>query len=578
MAATLEQQLDRAQKRQKLEQAKTAAEHARLQRDVLRARARRLATYDGAKKDRRDRDWKGVSKSADAAIIPDLPTINGRARAAVNDTAYGKSITRSEERNIVGRGITPSSSARFGNGNLRLAFNEQANALFMEWANNPKMCDVEGVKTLWDFQRMAVTERKTVGGFMVMIHETGENGPDQVPLRLQAIEVEQLDMTLTRERSTNNQVRGGIEVDGFNRPVAYHIYEHTPEDYLPFSLTGSRKSRRIPAERIIHWYKQSRAGQTRGVTEFHAVLRKLRNLDEFEELEIWNARMESCAAMGIERPAPADGGESIGAGLIPGGTDDEQDSDGNREVVWEPGMVFEGLPGEEIKFYKPNRPGGNFVPFVEAVAQAIGAGVGTSFEQVTRNFHRGNFSSQRQTLLEDRREWLPVIEDMILKILKPVRDIFVRLAVLNGLIDAPGADRFFQNRRLLCACDWQGDGWEWVDPAKQAAAAKIMLDMRLDTRDRILNERGRDLRDTARQIADEREMFGDLGITLPEDKEPSARNPVNPNEPKTRVNPKRPEREGATQQSAGGDAIDWLMDGLYMHALDGDTQLVEAMN
>lgn len=531
--ASLARQLEIATQRQQIEQARAAADFARLQRRVIKARGKRLATYDGAKRDRRDKDWKGVNKSADAAILPDLATLNGRARQAVRDTAYGKSIIRSGKRNVVGRGITPSGSARFGNGRLRLAFNDQANSLFVEWANDPGMCDVEGVKTLWDFQRMLVGERTEVGGMLVVIHDA-DNGLDQVPMRLQAVDVEQLDTTQIRNRETNNQIRGGVEVDGFNRPVAYWLYKHTPDDILPYTLKGSHQSIRLPAERVIHWYIQNRAGQTRGVTDLHPVLRKLRNLDEFEEIELWNARMESCAAIGINRPAPPDGSDNIGAGLIPGSADDsdELDDAGNREVIWQPGMIFEGLPGEQLTFYKPNRPGDSYAPFVEAVAQAIGAGAGVSYEQVTRNFHRGNFSSQRQTLLEDRREWLPQIEDMIVKVLKPIRDQFIVLAVMRNLLTAPGADRFFQNRRLLLACDWQGDGWEWIDPAKQAAAAKIMLDMRLDTRDRILNERGRDLRATAQQIADERELFDSMGISLPEDAPGGS--PVNPNEPQPR--------------------------------------------
>jgi capsid protein len=117
----------------------------------------------------------------------------------------------------------------------------------------------------------------------------------------------------------------------------------------------------------------------------------------------------------------------------------------------------------------------------------------------------------------------------------------ISLAVLDGTVDLD-APTFFQNRDLMLEAEWQPDGWEWIDPAKEAAAAKIKLEQRLDTRRRILNERGRSVRDVARQLADERELFEEeFGLALPENATPAPGG--NPGEP-------RPQGEDAPPEAA----------------------------
>lgn len=524
-AATATDRAARAEATLRLEEARLKTEQARLMRSVVKNRRRALASYDAAKRDRRDKGWRPTSKSADAAIIPDLPTLIARSRAMCRDNPHARSVVRSFGRNVIGKGITPAAAARFKTGRDRTAFNGDADALFFRWANDRKLCDVEGAKSFWQIQRMAIEHLVEVGEFLIILR-SADNGPGMVPMRLQAVEAEQLDLEPSRNRDNGNTIRGGVEIDRDGRAVAYHIHDRTPEDLQPVPMRRDR-SVRVPAERVLHLFVQDRPGQTRGVTWLASVLRKLRDAGEYDGLELWTARMQACIGIGIERPGGADGNAPIG--LPPGAGEDELAPDGSREVNWEPGMFFESEPGEKVHFFTPNRPSGQYDPFMKAQIRAIAAGVGLSYEQVARDFSQGNFSSQRQALLEDRREWEPLQELVMHVICQPVWDRFLRLGVMSGVLTAPS---FFQNAHDFCVCEWQPHAWEWIDPAKQAAAAKIMLDEFLTTRRRLLNSQGQSLRETFQQRADENSLADELDLVLPENKAGGPK--VDPAEPRPR--------------------------------------------
>lgn len=534
---SLAAQVERAELRLRLEKAKRETEQARLTRAAAASRRKMLATYDGAKRDRRDRDWMAKSLSADAAYLPDQATLVNRSRAMVRDYPHGTSVVEAYDRNVVGRGIMPASAARFLNGNEKRTFNDAADRLFFAWADNPLTCDIEGKRTFWDFQAWAVTEWVTAGeAFLVFVG--ADNGPSLPPMQLQGIESEQLDCTRLRNQENGNEIRNGVEINQYGRPVAYWIFQQPPND-LGLRATVPT-STRIPADRVIHFYTPTRVRQTRGVTRLHAVLRKLRDLGEYDSLELWMARMQACVGMGIEMPSSGSGSDVPPIGLMDGEGGDEQDDAGNREINWHPGMVFVGKAGEKLVPFTPNRPGGQYDPFTKAQLRAVGAGSGLSYEQVARDFTNGSYSSQRQSLLEDRRGWTPLQQRMILTLCAPVRNEFLTVAVLAGLLQAP---QFFQHRSEMLDCEWYPDGWGAIDEAKHAAAAKIGLEQRITTRTRILTEQGLVFRSTMRQLGDERDMAAEVGITFPEDRGPT---PINPAEPRPSGVSRDAQGEGTT--------------------------------
>jgi len=92
----------------------------------------------------------------------------------------------------------------------------------------------------------------------VMIHNQGIN--DRVRTGIRLIEAEQL--CAPWSASYKDALSDGIRFDRFGNPVAYNILRHHPGDYGSWDTD---KSDTISAEFFLHWFREDRPGQVRGV-------------------------------------------------------------------------------------------------------------------------------------------------------------------------------------------------------------------------------------------------------------------------------------------------------------------------
>jgi capsid protein len=81
--------------------------------------------------------------------------------------------------------------------------------------------------------------------------------------------------------------------------------------------------------------------------------------------------------------------------------------------------------------------------------------------------------------------------------------------VLAGAIDLPG---YATERRQYLACDWLPTKWDWIDPAKDAAAEILQIEAGLKSRTQAIAERGYDAEQVDREIAAERKREAELGL------------------------------------------------------------------
>lgn len=492
-------------------EARARIANARLQARIARARGAALATYRAAEKNRLNRDWNPKNVSADLAILPDKLTIDSRARQMVRDDAYACSIKRSFVRNVVGKGINPSPAARDPkSGDALEDFNKAMADAWWDWASRPELVELEGRRNFCGVLRWACGEFIEVGEAFV-VRSYREN-PKGVGLSLQGFESEQLDRYKTShtEGTVTREVRGGIEVDEYGRAVAYHVYRRHPNDAVGMARPSPllMQSERIPADRVCHVYDPERARQTRGVSRLSPILERLRNIDQYDYSQRVAARAE--ANVGFAITSPVDDSNTIG---MEGASDeDTTDSNGNDLINSQPCMVARLNPGEEIQPFTPTRPGSVYDPFMRANLRAASAGVGLSYEQVARDFTNGSYSSQRQAMLEDRREFEPIIELLVTLLAQPVYEEFVQWAIAEGRVQAPG---YWRNPRVYDYAEWRGQGWMWISPKDQAYQAEMELKLGLRTKRDILLEMGQDWREVARQRAEEVAFEKSVGAPTP---------------------------------------------------------------
>jgi lambda family phage portal protein len=483
--------------------AKAEFERAMWQLAARQAKAQ-LATHAAAQRGRKQRDWKAPVTSADLAILPDMATLNARARQLVRDSWIARAAVRARSRNVVGRGVIPVPSAVDAAGSELEEFNRATDRRFWEWASNPAECDVEGRRTFWMFQNIAAEEKFTVGEHFIVwsVDTQSEYG-----LRLQGFEPEQLDDTM--QSFEGREVRNGIELDDQHRAVAFHFYERTPNDFLGRNKTDSI---RIEADRVIHYFRPERPGQTHGVTELAPVMQDVRDFTAMKDAMLFRARMEACIGFIVKKQLPTFGtGAPAGIGpLSPG--DSSTTASGMRAFDMVPGMTPELAPGEEIEPFIPSSPGTMYGPFTETTVRGIGAGIGLSHGALFRKSD-SNYSAARQDMLEDERELGPEQDWFIDCIVKPIYELFVRVQVSIGKLPISFQLFNFEPWRYLEA-EYVTPGRPWIDPEREANAAEKLLALKLTTRSEIRAGMGGRLSKTFEQLANENALAAKHGLNL----------------------------------------------------------------
>lgn len=489
--------------------------------------------YYAARRDRTTHDWNMPQLSADQLLQSDRLMLNARSRQTIRDNPYADSISQAHRRNL--GYITPRAAARDAKtGKPLTEFNKALDRWWYLWARRARFCDVEGRKPFGEMQGLAAEEFCAVGESMAILSYVRR--PEMVGLQVQLIEPEQLAIERDRWALTGNDIRGGIEIDERGAAVAYHI--HTGRHPLE---GATLEPQRVPADRVIHLMRQRRVRQTHGVTRLASSLGRLRDLGKYDEAELIAAWMEACQGL-IDKTEEEDGEDDLGFTGATDGTEsmepgNESPQGKREEVVFEPGMIAKG----NYEPFAPQHPGKQYEGFTKTQLRAAAAGAGFGYSTVTRDYSQGSYSSQRQEMTEEQKEVDPLQELVINAGLgQPVWDQFVFFAVLEGRLPIT-MEEFAADPWTYTEADWQAPARPPIDPAREAAAAKIYLDYRLDNRRNQLNVAGKDWRENFDQIEEEREYAAARGVTLPED---ALGGPA--------VSPSEPKVHGSGEEGIGG--------------------------
>lgn len=467
--------------------------------DVNNAVKRAVRAYGGAQFNRLTADWFAQSTSQDSEVLTSLRALRNRTRQLVRDNDYAKNAVRTVQNNVVGRGIglEPRVLMQRG-GKLNTATNQAIKDAWAAWGKKLN-CDVAGKLSFTQMQRIII--RAVMESGEVFVRKVPQKfGKSRVPFALEIIEADQLIDDYSGHTDSGNIIKMGVELDKWSRPVAYWFYPHHPGDYT-FQAVQPSKYMRIPADEILHLGITDRPGQTRFVPWFHTALKRLHNLGGFEEAEIVAARA-SAAIMGfIESP---DGDLAADA-----------TEDGQAVTDLEPGQIKALMPGESFKGFNPSRPGTTFDPFVRAMIRGVCAGIGASYESVSKDYSQSNYSSSRLALLDDRDNWTILQDWMIEDFLQPVFEEWLMYAELAGVVTLAGYATnpdAFNN-----AIRWKPRGWQWVDPLKEVTAAKLAVRSGFRTLGDIVSEGGEDLDDVLNARQAELQTLKDKGIVTDTD-------------------------------------------------------------
>ncbi len=474
-----------------------------LKKQLKDAKTRNLRlkrAYDAAQNTRLTSDWLRPASSADTEVKNSLKVVRNSARELIRNSDHARAGLRAIRNNVVGTGIKNQAQVKMKRAD-RLAeeYNQDIELKFKRWSK-AKHCHVGGRLSWGDIQGLALTAMLESGECFIRLVRQSFGG-SRIPLGLEIIEADLLDDGYNDKQINGNEVRMGIEVNKWQRPVAYHFFDYHPGDYQFAANPQKLKKRiRIPAEDVIHLYIVDRPGQTRGMSAFASAITRLHNLSGYEESEIVAARATASMMGFVKTP------------------DQELFEDGvqSQEAVldFSPGSIRRLAPGEDLQFFSPNRPDDSFTPFVQQMLRAVAAGLGCSYTQVSSDFSQSNYSSSRLELLETRAHYRTLQKYMIETLCEEVYSKWMEMAVMSGELDLPNYDA---DPERYEECKWIPPSAQFVDPQKEAAAYKSLVRSGVMTLSQVVALHGGDFDEQMRQRKHEIDVLKELGIVLDTD-------------------------------------------------------------
>ncbi|UQR67355.1 phage portal protein [Bradyrhizobium sp. C-145] len=291
-------------------------------------------------------------------------------------------------------------------------------------------------------------------------------------LRLQVLNNEQLDRSISRDLENGGRIIAGVELDAADNVVAYHILP----DAMDQAFTTIAPARRIPADDIIHFFEQKVAGQRRGISELSPVLTRLHELEKLSDALL--ARASTAALFG--------GFITDASGTAFG---DASAKPPEADLSLEPGALRVLPVGTDIRF--PTMPDNADAPgLLKSMQRDICAGVGIPYTLATGDLSDTNYSSGKLGMEAFKRRIKATRASLLIPlVIEPLYRRWALLRLLNGQAVSVGSATFLF------------PDWASIEPKKEAEADVILLNAGLRSRAEIISARGRDIQDVDAEIA-----------------------------------------------------------------------------
>jgi lambda family phage portal protein len=442
-----------------------------------------------------------LNASADSELSTSLTALRTRSRKLMRDAPYAKRARTIVVNNVIGSGVGMQAQVKNSRGELHERINADIEEQWRQWSR-ADCCHTGGALAFQDLERACLSEVFTAGEVFIRKHYR-TFGNSRVPIGLELVEAERVADEFTFPTPENQATRLGIERDEFGRPSAYYIRTIHPGE-VRLAAGQEVRLERVPAADIYHLRVVDRWPMTRGEPWLHSVIVKLDNMDEYSAAELTAARMGANFFATLE----SDADDSLATAT--------DASTGQRELNIEPGVI-EGLsPGESLKFHTPNRPNTALDPFLRYMLREVAAGVGVSYESLSRDYSQSNYSSSRLALLDDRDLWRVLQQWWIRSFREPMLRDWMQAAVLSRAIGSIQVEAYAPDTERFLAVSWKLRGWSWVDPTKEVNAYKEAVKAGFTTISAVIAQTagGVDIEDVIAERKRELDMLDAAGIDV----------------------------------------------------------------
>lgn len=404
-----------------------------------------------------------------AAAIP----VRARARHAYANNGYIRNAVDAMVAEAVGAGIEANS-----------AYPDKDVAALIDKAFSDADLDAEGRTDFRGMTAAAVLAEIVDGEALFVAEHRGSTVWRQYP-------AEALDESDTSELGDGGYVVAGVEFAANGTRRAYHFRPQRPTDLFP----TAQESVRVPAEDVIHIFRQLGPGQVRGISQLAPILLTLNDYDQWQDAALTGQKIAAMFAGFVTDTTNMGGaGEAF------------PEADGD-DISLEPGVVRVLPGGTDIKFAAPEQAKES-IAFAKLTLGQIAAGLGVPQHLVDGDLSQANYSSLRAGLLPFRAKVEQyVYHTLVPQFLNPVFRRFVTDEYVVGRLDV--ADLTSAQK-----AEWLPPRPMQVDPQKDMEAARSALEMGLTSRRQAVAQLGWNVAELDREIADDRAREAELGLTF----------------------------------------------------------------
>lgn len=441
-----------------------------------------IRRYDAGSMTPRLSAW--ATDSLDATATNTNPTVaRNRARDLVRNSPWAAKAVQSLVNNAVGYGIRCQIRAK---SKTRAATAQKA---WEKWAET-SACDATGYQDFYGLQQLAFRSWVEAGEVLVRLRPRRPEDNLPLPIQLQVIEADMLAdiATLDPLAPPANTVYRGIEFDPLGRRVAYYLYKRHPGSEAGVGATSEYS--RVPAAEVLHLFRRDRPGQERGVTWLAPVVVTLRELAILEDAYLRRQQIANLFA----------------GFLISNDPNDFTDELETQLPDLQPGTMYALKPGTQIEFTEPPAASDDSA-FRDFALRKIAAGIGITYEVLTGDLSRVNFSSARmgaQDMGRNLDSWLwstfiPVFCD----------------GVFRWFLDAMNMQSGILTTDFVA--EWTPPARVIVDPSKEIDSLSAAVRNGFISLPEAIRRQGYDPVAVATEQADYLAILDELGVTVEAD-------------------------------------------------------------
>ncbi|MGV6311049.1 phage portal protein, partial [Escherichia coli] len=274
---------------------------------------------------------------------------------------------------------------------------------------------------------------------------------------------------------------------------------------------------------MIHVFQPQEDGQTRGANQFYSVMERLKMLDTLQATQLQSAVVRAMYAATIESTLDSEKAFEYIAGVGDGGKNPLNTIMKGYARYYATNTVKLGgvriphlYPGDSLNLQTAQNADNGFSELEKALLRYIAAGLGVSYEQLSRDYSQVSYSSARASANESWRYFMGKRKFVASRLASQMFACWLEEALIRGVIRPPKSRfSFWEARSGWCRAEWIGAGRMAIDGLKEVQEAVMRIEGGLSTYEKELALMGDDYQEIFRQQLRESQERQAAGLPRP---------------------------------------------------------------